>query len=454
MSYSGVAVTAGQPERPWPRVAAVGPYVLLAVLTAFTVAMRHADWPALTVDLALCAATALWILGLVTLRPAARQRLAPMTLFLVGLAALMLVLVVRDPWFGMFAPAGYVYAFLLLSWPWRLAGVGAVAVAAGTAQATGVPKTTVLGVLAYVAVVAANVLPMWGLVWVIEHDARRKAAHLRALAEAREANDRLAETLAENAALHGRLLAQARAAGVRDERQRLAREIHDTLAQGLVGIVTQLQAAELAGDDPADPAGWRRGVAVATELARESLAEARRSVEALRPEPLQDAGGDDATRLGAAVARVAERWSERYGPTVQVTTTGTPRPLVPAAEAALLRAAQEALANVAKHAAAGRVGVTLSYLDGEVALDVRDDGRGFDAARLGGPGGPPGATGPAAAVGYAGRGGGFGLVAMRERIEALAGSVQVESEPGHGTGISARLPIGRAWPEVSPAAGA
>jgi signal transduction histidine kinase len=189
----------------------------------------------------------------------------------------------------------------------------------------------------------------------------------------------------------------------------MAREIHDTLAQGLTGIVTQLQAAEHAADDPA---GWRRHFAAATRLARESLTEARRSVNALRPGPLE------AERLSDALAGVAERWSALHGVPVQVTTTGTARPLPPDAEVALLRTAQEALANVAKHARAARVGLTLSYMEHQVALDVRDDGRGFDPAETKG----------------------FGLVAMRQRIEALSGTLQVESEPGVGTAISASLP--------------
>jgi len=142
-----------------------------------------------------------------------------------------------------------------------------------------------------------------------------------------------------------------------------------------------------------------------------------RSVHALRPEALETA------LLGEALAAVADRWAERTGVPVQVTTTGTVRPITPEAESALLRTAQEALANVAKHAAATRVGLTLSYLDDEVILDVRDDGRGFD---------------PAPATGAAG---GFGLVAMRQRIEGLSGTLDVESEPGLGTAISARIPI-------------
>jgi signal transduction histidine kinase len=280
-------------------------------------------------------------------------------------------------------------------------------------------------VLTWAAVDVVNVVPMCALAWALQRDRLRQEERLRALDEVRAANERLAAALAENAALQERLVAQARAAGVRDERERLAREIHDTLAQGLTGIVAQLRAAEAAGDDlaaddPADRAGWRRHVTLAAQLSRESLAEARRSVHALRPQELECAA------LGAAIADIAGRWSARHGLAVQVTTTGAPGPLSPDAEAALLRAAQEALANVAKHAEASRVGVTLSYLDDQVALDVRDDGRGFDPSATGGP--------------HAG--GGFGLVAMRQRIEALDGTLQIESRPRHGTGISARVPLG------------
>jgi len=99
----------------------------------------------------------------------------------------------------------------------------------------------------------------------------------------------------------------------------------------------------------------------------------------------------------------------------------------------LLRAEQEGLANVARHAEATRVWVTLSYLEQEVALDVCDDGRGFDPVQLG-----DGAAGHEA--GASRNGGGFGLVAMRQRIESLAGKLQVESEPGTGTAISACVP--------------
>ncbi|HEX3790598.1 MAG TPA: sensor histidine kinase [Pseudonocardiaceae bacterium] len=436
----------------WSPLVTVVPYALLGALTVVTVVLEHSAGYPLLVDLILCGLAAGWMLVLFTLNPAWRDRPAVMGVFLAGLLVVMFFLVTRDPWFGFFAPAGYFYAFRLLPWPLVLPGVAAVAVVAGTAQAYGVPKADVAGVLAYLAVLAVNVLPMCLFAWLSWRNETHNKQRDQALAEAREANRRLAATLAENAGLHEQLLTQAREAGVFDERQRMAREIHDTLAQGLTGIITQLQATEEVG---ADPEGWRQRVDLATRLARESLTEARRSVDALRPEPL------DTGRLGEALAGVAERWSALYGVPVQVTTTGTTRPMPPEAEVALLRAAQEALANVAKHAHASRVGVTLSYLEHEIALDVRDDGQGFESVQLA-DGPEPAFAGPNGSNEMADNGfsggadagrrqsraggpptdGGFGLIAMRQRIEGLSGTLSVESEPGVGTAVSARVPGG------------
>jgi signal transduction histidine kinase len=423
-------------QDPWNRrslpIVSVGPYALLAILTTITVAIRRSNGDPFVIDLALCALTAAWMLWMFTLHPAWRERPRVMGLFLAVLILLMAILVVRDPWFGLFTPAGYIYSFRLLPWPSELAAISGVSIVAGTAQATGIPKTSVYGVLAYLAIVAVNVVPFCGLAWLgrkgEEHDVLRE----QALAEVSEANRRLEASMAENAGLQQQLLTQAREAGVSDERQRMAREIHDTLAQGLTGIVTQLQAAEQFADDQAR---WRRHVQAATGLARESLSEARRSVHALRPEPLETA------RLIEALAGVAERWSALHDVAVQVTTTGTARPMPPEADVALLRTAQEALANVAKHARATKVGLTLSYMENEVALDVRDDGRGFEPDRFGDGGDPPGVGDDGPRRTDAGvPGGGFGLVAMRQRIESLSGTLQVESEPGAGTAISAFIP--------------
>jgi signal transduction histidine kinase len=405
----------------------VAPYLLLAILVVFTVMLKRSAAGSLLIDLVLCALAAVWVLWMFTLHPAWRVRPRVMAVFFTGFVVIMAVLAVRDPWFGFLTPAGYLFAFAVLRWPWQLAGVAAVAVVAGTAQASGVTKTTILGATIYLAVLAVNVVPMCGLAWLERNREQQTAERKQALDEVSEANRRLEATLAENAGLHEQLVTQAREAGVLDERARMAREIHDTLAQGLAGIITQLQAAEQAGQDPGR---WRRHVAAATRLARESLSDARRSVDALRPQPLERA------RLGDALASVAERWSALHGVAAHVTVTGTARPMAGDTEFALLRMAQESLANVARHASATRVGVTLSYMEEEVALDVRDDGRGFDATRVAGREvGAPTARGHNQVTS-----GGFGLVAMRQRIEALSGTLQVESEPGAGTAISASLP--------------
>lgn len=168
--------------------------------------------------------------------------------------------------------------------------------------------------------------------------------------------------------------AQAREAGVLDERARMAREIHDTLAQGFTGVIAQPEAARQ------NPGQWQRFTGQAQALARENLDEARRSVQALRPEYLEDA------HLPEAIAGMSGRWSRTSGVAIGVETTGEPRPMLADLEVALFRVAQEALNNVAKHARASRVGLTLSYMDDVVLLDVRDDGVGFEpeARRAGG----------------------------------------------------------------------
>jgi signal transduction histidine kinase len=193
----------------------------------------------------------------------------------------------------------------------------------------------------------------------------------------------------------------------------MAREIHDTIAQGLTGVITQLEAA---GQVKADPTELQRRLDNATGLARESLAEARRAVQAVVPVPLED------RRLPDALEDVVARWSSLSGVPSELITTGSPEPLHPEVDVAVLRVVQEALANVAKHAQASRVGVTLSYMGDIVNIDVRDDGVGFSAGNGSAPDG------------------GFGLVAMRQRIELLTGTLEIESEPGTGTAISASVP--------------
>jgi signal transduction histidine kinase len=426
---------------------AVLPYVMLTVAVVISLITRRGPWVPIDSAVIGLAAVAAGLLGLFTLRPAIRGRPPLLAAYFIALALVMAALVVTDPWFGFFTFTGYFYAYYLPNRKWRLIGVATIALITGTSQAGGVPhgvgRTAVWAVVVLINMLVAGSLSWFGWVSAEQNDRRG-----RLVAELSEANRKLTASLNENAGLHAQLLAQAREAGVLDERQRMAREIHDTLAQGLAGIITQLEAAGRAAvpGGPGEPAGpgepggrWRHHFDSAIRLARESLSEARRSVQALQPEPLEMA------RLPDALAEVAERWSARSGVAAQVTTTGNARPMRPEIEVALLRTAQEALANVAKHARASRVGLTLSYMDDEVALDVRDDGVGFDpvpdpARRNGVAAGREPALARAPAVLGPAPSGGFGLTAMRQRVEGLAGTLEIESEIGTGTAISASMP--------------
>jgi signal transduction histidine kinase len=220
----------------------------------------------------------------------------------------------------------------------------------------------------------------------------------------------------ENSRLHAQLVDQARAAGVTEERQRLAGEIHDTLAQGLTGIIAQLEAAEHTRQDPGE---LSRHLASAAGLARSSLTEARRSVRALRPGQLETAS------LPEALAELASGWAEQTGVTARLDTVGTPVRAGAEVEAAVFRTAQEALSNVTKHARAQRVQLTLSYAGDTLLLDVADDGTGFD----------PAAPRPARGSG------GYGLTGMEQRLDRVGGRLTVESAAGLGTTVNAAVPL-------------
>jgi len=231
--------------------------------------------------------------------------------------------------------------------------------------------------------------------------------------------DRIIDQSKERAELIGRLettqaelAAVSRESGTLAERQRLAGEIHDTLAQGFSSIIVLLQAAE-AGLKDAAPAAARRQLALAAQTARENLADARALIAALSPADL--ASGN----LPGALRRVTERVGSELGIGARFDISGTPRPLSAAFDVVLLRVGQEALANVRKHAVAGSVRVLLSYEAGAVSLEVTDDGRGFDPALVNG---------------------GYGLRGMRERLSQAGGQVEVHSAPGAGTCVRAQVP--------------
>jgi signal transduction histidine kinase len=231
-------------------------------------------------------------------------------------------------------------------------------------------------------------------------------------------SERRAELIAELDQTREELAQANHAAGAMAERERMAREIHDTLAQGMTSIVMLAQAAqaELAAGRPTDK------LAAIEDTARENLAEARALVAAFTPVALAE------STLTEVLRRQAERFRTETGVDVQVRLDLPDEDVaaLPAGQqVVLLRAAQEALANVRKHAGAEHVLITLGASAGDIRIEICDDGRGFEPAAV--------------------DGAGFGLAAMRGRVEESGGTVEVVSTPGGGTRVQVLVP---AAPEV------
>ncbi|HLL15871.1 MAG TPA: two-component regulator propeller domain-containing protein [Pyrinomonadaceae bacterium] len=205
---------------------------------------------------------------------------------------------------------------------------------------------------------------------------------------------------------------------VLEERNRIARELHDSLAQGFTSISIHLEAVSAKMGAPHDAA--REHLNQARLLVRSSLAEARRTVRDLRSELLE--AGD----LSAALSRVAGQLTAGTNVSAEVTVAGASRPLPARIESNLLRVGQEALTNAVRHAGARTVRARLEYGRGRVRLCVEDDGHGFDVGTMD----------------AASNGGGFGLRGMRERLTQIGGTLSVESLPGRGTQITATVPLG------------
>lgn len=227
---------------------------------------------------------------------------------------------------------------------------------------------------------------------------------------ARTRSEGLREQLEE---AHARLAAysvQAAELATSRERNRMAREIHDSVGHHLTVVSVQLEAAELVLDR--DPEDARRRIARAKELTREGLAEVRRSVGSLRASPL------DGRSLPEAVGEMVAGAEE---PAVELAVTGEPRELSDAVALTLYRAAQEGLTNARRHSRAHRIGVDLDFSAAEsVRLSVRDDGDGADLSSADGPG--------------------FGLLGLRERVQLVGGRMTVDSEPGAGFTLTVEVP--------------
>jgi signal transduction histidine kinase len=192
------------------------------------------------------------------------------------------------------------------------------------------------------------------------------------------------------------------------ERNRMAREIHDTLAQDLLGAALQIEGA--LGSFGASPAATLQHLERARELIHESLASARRSVWDLRDPALI------ANDLGSALASFAEKVTEDSPARLELRLSSQPRPLPQEVAEHLLRIGREAITNAVRHAGAERILIALNFTDDRVILRVKDDGRGFT----------PGQSGDDPS---------FGLINMAERAGQLAARLEIRSEQGKGTDV-------------------
>jgi signal transduction histidine kinase len=215
---------------------------------------------------------------------------------------------------------------------------------------------------------------------------------------------------------------RSRFALVLEERARMAREIHDTLAQGFFGISSQLDALELKMSDDGDPSSRKKDLTrrlnLAQRMARHSLTEARRSVMELRASELTDSD------LPSALMAAVRHWAAGSPAAVEVQIAGAHADLPQDIEQNVLRIAQEAVANAFKHAAAKTISIHLSLNPQTLHLVVRDDGRGFEPSGV-----------------FVLVGGHFGLLGMRERAERIGGNLEVSSEPGAGTEVRVSVPL-------------
>jgi two-component system NarL family sensor kinase len=211
-----------------------------------------------------------------------------------------------------------------------------------------------------------------------------------------------------------RLFGKSARLGALEERNRLAREIHDTLAQGLTAVALQLESADVMLETGTGPERVRQTVQQALSLTRANLEEARRSVLDLRAAPLEGRS------LEAALAILAKKQASEAGFKVRFEAVGGNRPLLVRTEVGLYRIAQEALSNIVQHAQAAHVFLRLSITTTEVTMIIEDDGQGFDPAEI-----------------AKNR---YGLIGMNERVSLLGGQLHIESGPGAGTRLVVTIP--------------
>lgn len=373
--------------------------LVLATIVALTDGLH--TWPFSIIMVCLSLVTSLWYGVCVVVSPLFWRKYPLLTMGYLAIGwVLWCGLVELDPVYLFVLTGLYPQLFALAPLPGKIVGACVLSAVAAWRQAT---FTGIFSVNVFITLFA-------GIMSIV------MALFINTILEQSQRQQRLIIELEET---QQALATAERQAGMIDERQRLAREIHDTLAQGFSSIVMQLEGAEAAF--PAEFCTLQGYLDSARRTARENLAESRRLMWALQPTAF-----DHAT-LAEILSHLAIGWSEESGIAISTIVTGTSQSLRPEIEVTLLRAAQETLANARKYASASQVALTLSYMDGMVILDVQDNGVGFDPACL-----------SASAVGQ--RPGGFGLKALRARIEQLDGTLSIESVHGEGTTIAVALP--------------
>ncbi|GAA13649.1 sensor histidine kinase [Gordonia alkanivorans] len=386
------------------RVMQVGAHLLFFLLLSVGIvrAVADSDHPAPVVSLA--AVVAAWYLcGIWFVRRRGLENGEPIErrlgqLWFAVLVVGWLMLMLADANFVWLAFALFFLCFPLFSTPIALtvtAVLTGAAIAATLWHGTTNTAASIVGPVFGAAAAA-------GMAVVYQQLVRQSTQRQQLVDELTEAHHELLDAQDE-------LVALQRETGALAERSRLARDIHDTLAQGFSSILLLSRAGQRG---PGDPTAIFTQIA---ETAQQNLVEARRVVEALAPAALETAP------LQSALRRLLDQLQRQTGITAELITDGETMSPIMDYDVALLRVAQSALANVRLHSQARRVRATLSYSSDEVRLDIVDDGIGFDQREAGG----------------------FGLRSMRDRLAELGGTLVVESAPGDGTAVAATLPIGR-----------
>jgi len=333
-----------------------------------------------------------WLIGFGLSQSATQRGGTRLTVFLCGAMLLIVSAMALTPTAFGALPVAYPLLFMSLTTPPAVVAAVAISVVPLLSQlawyGTDGRDLAITAALTGMTVVVSPMIGIW-------------------VRSAIEQGQRLETVTAELASSRAEAARLAHEAGTTAERSRLAREIHDTLAQGFTSIVTLSQAADASWDS--DPDTARAQVRLIEQTARDNLAESRALVADLSPAPIADASLADALR------RLGER---HYAETVvPVAVSAASAPLPTAIEVVLLRSAQEALANVRKHAQATDVGLMLCQSAGGARLTLRDNGIGFDPPRPG-----------------------YGLTGMRHRVEQVGGSMRVDSAPGAGTLVEVEVP--------------